>query len=152
MEEKTQYELRSREAVAALNTNLAPPFRTGTASFATSAAVANKVANPEEAPDAADVMTGENPKKKTKGTPKADAEVGAKAAKVRIKKPKAEVPVVSLVGVSQQGGSSGSTDVPKVGAGFAVPPKAVQTLAKVPSKAEPEVPPKRRSRTSTRKT
>ena len=153
LEERVQYEMRSREAVAALNTNLAPPFRTGTASFATSAAVANKVANPEEAPDAADVMTGENPKKKTKGTPKADAKVGAKAAnaKVRIKTPKAEVPVVSLVGVSQQGGASASTDVPK-GAGFAVPPKAVQTLAKVPSKAEPEVPPKRRSRSSTRKT
>ena len=56
MEEKTQYDLRSREAAAALNTNLAPPFRTGTAGFATSAAVASKVA---DIPDAADVMTGQ---------------------------------------------------------------------------------------------
>ena len=55
MEEKTQYDLRSRETAAALNTNLAPAFRTGTAGFATSAAVAQKVA---DAPDAADVMTG----------------------------------------------------------------------------------------------
>ena len=39
LEEKTQYELRSREAVAARNTKLAPPFRTGNAGFATSARV-----------------------------------------------------------------------------------------------------------------
>ena len=50
LEEKTQYEMRSREAVAALLTNLAPPFRTGNASFATSAAIAQKVANEVPAP------------------------------------------------------------------------------------------------------
>ena len=50
LEERTQYELRSREAVAALNTNLAPQFRTGNASFATSAAVAQKVADEVQAP------------------------------------------------------------------------------------------------------
>ena len=50
LEEKTQYELRSREAVQALLTNLAPPFRTGNASFATSAAVAQKVADEVPAP------------------------------------------------------------------------------------------------------
>ena len=50
LEEKTQYELRSREAVGALLTSLAPPFRTGNASFATSAAVAQKVADEVPAP------------------------------------------------------------------------------------------------------
>ena len=49
LEERTQYEMRSREAVAAINTNLAPPFRTGNASFATSAAVAQTVANEQKA-------------------------------------------------------------------------------------------------------
>ncbi len=50
MEEKMQYDMRSREALAALNTNLAPPFRTGNASFATSAAVAQKVADEVKPP------------------------------------------------------------------------------------------------------
>ena len=44
LEERTQYELRSRESVAAMNTNLAPPFRTGNVSFATSAAIASAIA------------------------------------------------------------------------------------------------------------
>ena len=138
LEERTQYELRSREAVAALNTNLAPPFRTGNAGFATSATVASKVAD-APVPDAADVMTGVAGKA-GKAKDKAAAKAGGKAAnaKVKIQKPKGEVPVVSLVGVSQQGGSSASTDVPLLGAGFAVKPVAVQDL--------PAVPPKRRSR------
>ena len=138
LEERIQYDMKSREAVAAANVNLAPPFRTGTASFATSAAVANKLANPDAAPDAADVMTGAVGKAGA-------AKAGAKAAnaKVRIRKPKgAAASVVSVVGTSQEGGSSGSTDVPVLGAGFAVQPIAVDT----------EVLPKRRSRSTTRKT
>jgi len=149
LEERIQYEMKSREAVAAANVNLAPPFRTGTASFATSAAVANKLA----APDAADVMTGavgKVGKAGKAGKAKAGAvKVGRKAAnaKVRIRKPpktaEATAPVVSVVGVSQEGGSSGSTDVPVL-AGFAVQPVAVDTL--------PEVPPKRRSKSRQRDT
>ena len=144
MEEKTQYELRSREAVAALNTNLAPPFRTGNAGFATSATVASKVAD-APVPDAADVMTGKAgkaAKAKDKAAAKTAAKAGAKAAnaKVKIRKPKGEVPDVSLLGVSLQGGSVSSTDpeIPVLGTGFAVKPTAVSDLQKVP--------PKRRSR------
>ena len=133
LEERIQYEMKSREAVAAANVNLAPPFRTGTAAFATSAAVASKLANPDAAPDAAAVMTGAVGKA---GAAKANAK--AANAKVRIRKPKGAAPVVSVVGTSQEGGSSGSTDVPVLGAGFAVQPVAVQNL--------PAVPPKRRSR------
>ncbi len=71
LDERTQYELKGREALAALNTNLAPQFRTGAASFATSAAVASAVAGvPVQQPnaqlvppaaDAADVLTGGGP-------------------------------------------------------------------------------------------
>ena len=69
LEEKTQYELRSREAMAAVNNNLAPAFRTGNASFATSAMVASKVAD-APVPDAADVMTGAAPKAAPKAAAK----------------------------------------------------------------------------------
>ena len=94
LEEQTQYELRSREAMAAMNNNLAPAFRTGNAGFATSAMVASRVAA-APVPDAADVMTGAAPK--------------AKAGP----------------GVSQVGGSSGSTGpvVPKA-AVLQPPPQA----------------------------
>ena len=74
LEERTQYEMRSRESVAAMNTNVAPPFRTGNAGFATSAAVASKVAD-APVPDAADVMTGAAGK-----TTKAAAKAKARAA------------------------------------------------------------------------
>ena len=83
LEEKTQYDLRSRETAAALNTNLAPPFRTGTAGFATSAVVAEKVA---DVPDAADVMTGAVGKtaaaaaKKTRAQRAAEAKAAKAAA------------------------------------------------------------------------
>ena len=143
MEEKTQYDLRSREAAAALNTNLAPALRTGNAGFATSATVASNVAD-APVPDAADVMTGvagKAAKAKAKAA-KAGAKAGAKAAnaKVKVQKPKGEVPEVSLLGVSLQGGSVSSTDpeIPVLGTGFAVKPTAVSDLQKVP--------PKRRSR------
>ena len=149
LEERIQYDMRSREAVAAANVNLAPPFRTGTASFATSAAVANKLANPDAAPDAADVMTGAAGKTGKAGKGKAKdgaAKAVGKAAnaKVKIQKPKGGAPGVEVVGKSQHGGSSGSTDVPVLGAGFALKPVAVQDLAKVP--------PKRRSKSRQRDT
>ena len=79
LEEKLQYDMKSRDTMAAVNNNLAPAFRTGNASFATSAAVASMIAN---APDAAAVMTGVAPKAKAKAK--------------------------SGPGVSQVGGSSGS--------------------------------------------
>ena len=112
MEEKTQYDLRSREAAAALNTNLAPPFRTGTASFATSAAVAEKVA---DIPDAADVMTGSV--KPVVRTAAATASRTAKAAAKKMAQRSqtgtagTSEPEVIIGGVSLQGGSVSSTDV-----------------------------------------
>ncbi len=114
MEEKTQYDLRSREAAAALNTNLAPPFRTGTASFATSAAVAEKVA---DIPDAADVMTG-SVKPVVRTAAASAARSANAAAKKRAQRSKTagtagtlSEPDVIIGGVSLQGGSVSSTDV-----------------------------------------
>ncbi len=107
LEEQMQYEMRSREAMAAVNANLAPAFRTGTASFATSAAVASRIA---AAPDAADVMTGAAPKAKAGAAPKAKAGSG----------------------VSQVGGSSGSAGpvVPKAKAKAVMPkPQAVPPMS-----------------------
>ena len=135
LEERIQYEMKSREAVAAANVNLAPPFRTGTASFATSAAVANKLANPDAAPDAADVMTGAgsnaNLSRAERRRIAAAAKAKAAAAKAKAKAGQATAPA-SVVGVSQEGGSSGSTDgVPVFAAGVAgVQPKA--TVVKPP--------------------
>ena len=79
LEEQLQYEMKSREAMDAVNANLAPAFRTGTASFATSAAVAAKIA-------------GQNPNI-----------VAAPSAA-----PKAKAKAKGGPGVSQVGGSSGS--------------------------------------------
>ena len=112
MEEKTQYDLRSREAAAALNTNLAPPFRTGTASFATSAAVAEKVA---DIPDAADVMTG-SVKPVVRTAAASAARTANAAAKKRAQQAAGTAgtlsePEVIIGGVSLQGGSVSSTDV-----------------------------------------
>ena len=118
MEEKTQYDLRSREAMAAMNTNLAPPFRTGHASFATSAAVASKVAD-APVPDAADLMTGavgktataaakEKAKEKAKAERAAKAKAKAEAAAAA--KAAAEASEVILGNVSLQGNSVSSTD------------------------------------------
>ena len=83
LEEKTQYELRSHEAVQALLTSLAPPFRTGNASFATSAAVAQKVADEVPAPMApppalaAAAPPATRSRIKKYGTPKAAATAAA---------------------------------------------------------------------------
>ena len=133
MEEKTQYDLRSREAVAALNTNLAPPFRTGNASFATSAAVASKVAD-APVPDAADVMTGAVGKiataaAKAKATRAAKAKAKAEAA---AKAKAAAASEVILGNVSLQGNSVSSTDplspaVPKRTPAAKTPPTARNT-------------------------
>ena len=105
LEEQMQYDMKSCEAMDAVNANLAPPFRTGTASFATSAAVAARIA---AAPDAADVMTG--------AAPKAAAKAKAKTGP----------------GVSQVGGSSGSAGpvVPKAKAKAVMPkPTAVPPMS-----------------------
>ena len=137
MDEKTQYELRSREAAAALNTNLAPPFRTGTAGFATSATVASKVAD-APVPDAADVMTGKAGKT-GKAKDKAGKAGGQAAnAKVKIQKPKGKVPDVSLLGVSLQGGSVSSTDpeIPVLGGNLVLSP-VVQAKKRTPSAKTP---------------
>ena len=73
LEERTQYELKGREGMDALNRNLAPPSRAGMAGAATSAEVAKRIARAQgdarieaitrhrtqlTTPDAADVMTG----------------------------------------------------------------------------------------------
>ena len=75
LEERRQFELQGSEGMDALNKNLAPPFRAGMAGAATSAAVAQRIADFQEetarqaaqtaaaanvaaAPDAAAVMTG----------------------------------------------------------------------------------------------
>ena len=136
MEEKTQYDLRSREAVAALNTNLAPPFRTGNASFATSAAVASKVAD-APVPDAADVMTGAAGKTTTaadKAKARAERAAKAKAAKAEAaaKAKAAAASEVILGNVSLQGNSVSSTDplsprVPKRTPAAKIPPTTRNT-------------------------
>ena len=134
MEERTQYELKGREGMEAMTRNLAPPFRAGLAGAATSAAVASAIAEAPPAQDAADVMTGKKP--------------GKAVGKVRIRGAKATAPVVSVVGVSQEGGSSGSTDpgIPVLGAGFALqtPP------AKGPKGGKAKAPPKDRPRSNSR--
>ena len=139
MEEKTQYDLRSREAVAALNTNLAPPFRTGNASFATSAAVASKVAD-APVPDAADVMTGAVGKtaravdkgKATRAAEKKKAKKEKTAAAEAAAANAAAASEVVLGNVSLQGNSVSSTDplspvVPKRAPAPKTPPTARNT-------------------------
>ena len=120
LEERMQFELKGREGMDALNTNLAPPFRAGLAGAAVSADVADRLARSRvagqlaaavtanraapAAQDAAAVMTGG-----LAAAPKGKAKA---AAKVRIRNPaaKAAAAVVSAVGVSQHGGSVGSND------------------------------------------
>ena len=132
MEERTQYELKGREGMEAMTRNLAPPFRAGLEGAATSAAVAEAIANPP-AQDAADVMTGKKP--------------GKAVGKVRIRGAKATAPVVSVVGVSQEGGSSGSTD-PVLAVAKAPPAKAA--AAKAPAKAPAKARDTRRSPSTSR--
>ena len=95
LEEQLQYEMKSREAMDAVNANLAPAFRTGTASFATSAAVAAKIAGQ-------DAMTAPKAKAKAKGGPGvsqvggSSGSAGAVAPKAKAKMPKPQaVPPMS---------------------------------------------------------
>ena len=160
LEERMQFELKGREGMDALNTNLAPPFRAGLAGAAVSADVADRLARSRvagqlaaavtanraapAAQDAAAVMTGG-----LAAAPRAKA-----AAKVKTRKPaaKATAPVVSTVGVSQEGGSSGSND-PVLPDQFAVAPVAKAAPAGA-AKAAPgaaKAPGPRRSRSQGRK-
>ena len=105
LEERTQYEMRSREAVAALNTNLAPQFRTGNASFATSAAVAQKVANEQPAappPAPVDPFAAARARAQARFAAQRDAALAAPDAAA----------VMMGGGVSGTGGSSGSSGAP----------------------------------------
>ena len=102
LEERMQFEIKGREGMDALTTNLAPPFREGLAGAAVSADVADRLARSQQAGALAPAA----------GVPAAAPKAKA-AARVRIRTPaaaKAAAPVVSAVGVSQHGGSSGSTD------------------------------------------
>ena len=142
LEERLQFELKGSEGMDALNRNLAPPFRAGLAGAASSASVADRLArsrvagrladavaaNAPDAQDAADVIAGVAPAKA--------------AAKVRIRAPPKPKAAVSVLGVSQEGGSSASTDgVPVFAAGVAgVQPKA--TVVKPPPQKATVVPPK----------
>ena len=97
LEEQLQYEMKSREAMDAVNANLAPAFRTGTASFATSAAVAAKIAG--QSPN---IMAAPKAKAKAKGGPGvsqvggSSGSAGAVAPKAKAKMPKPQaVPPMS---------------------------------------------------------
>ena len=145
LEERLQFELKGTEGMDALNRNLAPPFRAGLANAATSASVAdrlarsrvagqlaaavaaNRAADVPDDEDAADVMTGV---------------ARAKAARVRIRAPpKAKAKAVSLLGASQEGGSSGSADLAPGVAGVqpkatVVKPPPPKAAAKTPVRAD----------------
>ena len=103
LEERTQFELKGREGMEALNRNLAPPFRAGLAGAAVSADVADRLARSQEAGALAAAA----------GAPAAAPKAKA-AARVMVRKPaaKATATVVSGggAGVSSEGGSSGSGD------------------------------------------
>ena len=125
LEERTQYEMRSREAVAALNTNLAPQFRTGNASFATSAAVAQKVANEQPAappPAPVDPFAA--------ARARAAARFAAQRAAALAAPDAAAVMTGGGPGVSGQGGSSGSGGAP---AAPAAPARQVRRGASMPA-------------------
>ena len=84
LEEQLQYEMKSREAMDAVNANLAPAFRTGTASFATSAAVAAKIAGQDP-----NIMAAPKAKAKAKGGPGV-SQVGGSSGSAGIVAPKAK--------------------------------------------------------------
>ena len=140
LEERMQFELKGTEGMDALNRNLAPPFRAGLANAATSASVADRLARSrvagqlaaaQAAQDAAAVMTGVASDANLKRTERRRVAAAAKA-KAAAAKATAQTGTASVVGVSQEGGSSGSTDgVPVFAAGVAgVQPKA--TVVKPP--------------------
>ena len=108
LEERTQYELKGREALAALNTNLAPQFRTGAASFATSAAVASAIAG---------VRKEAQPQAPVDPLAAARARAEARLAAARAAPEAAAVMTGGGgPGMSGTGGSSGSGDAPGGGA------------------------------------
>ena len=145
LEERMQCELKGREGMDALNRDLAPQFRAGLAGAAVSPDVADRLARSQEAGALAAAAAA----------PKAKA-----SAKRDRRKPaaKAAAVVESKVGVSQEGGSSGSNDT-VLPAQFAVQP--VAPAAKAPpagaAKAAPgtgaakAAPGPRRSRSQGRK-
>ena len=141
LEERMQFELKGREGMDALTTNLAPPFRAGLAGAAVSADVADRLAR-SQAPGALAPAAAAPAAAAAAAAPKAKA-----AARVRIRTAaaKATAPVVSTVGVSQEGGSSGSNDPAPPGmlpAAFAVQTPAAKSAAAKAAAA----PPPRRSR------
>ena len=128
-EERRQFELQGSEAMEALNTNLAPPFRAGLARAATSAAVAQRIADfrEETARQAAQAAAAAN--------------VGAA--------PTAAAVMTGGPGVSQIGGSSGSgtgvfgePPIPVLGAQFSVvaPGTPVAAKGRAKKKAAPGTP------------
>ena len=107
LEERTQYELRSRESVAAMNTNLAPPFRTVNASFATSAAVASAIAGVPQPAAPVDPLAAARARAQARFAAKRAAPDALDAA---------DVMTGGGPGQSGTGGSSGSGDAPAIGA------------------------------------
>ena len=108
LEERTQYEMRSRESVAAMNTNLAPPFRTGAASFATSAAVGSAIAGVPKPAAPVDPWAA--------ARARAHARFAAKRAAPDALDAAAVMTGGGGPGQSGTGGSSGSGDAPAIGA------------------------------------
>ena len=155
LEERLQFELKGKEGMDALNTNLAPVFRAGLAGAATSASVADRLArskvagqlaaavaaNAPPAQEAEAVMTGAvslTPAQRKR----VNAAMKKAAAKAAAEKAAAAAAAAqSGVGVSQEGGSSGSGDgMPVFKAGVAgVQPKAM-VLQPPPGKTAPKTP------------
>ena len=154
LEERLQFELKGKEGMDALNTNLAPVFRAGLAGAATSASVADRLqrskvagklaatvdANVPPAQEAEEVMSGSvsltaaQKKRVNAAMKKAAAKAAAEKAAA------AAAAAQSGVGVSQEGGSSGSGDgIPVFKAGAGVQPKAM-VLQPPPGKTAPKTP------------
>ncbi len=140
LDERTQFELKGREGIEAMNRTLAPPFRAGLADAAVSASVADRLVRSQEpgalAPAAAPPTMA--------GRIRQSAAAKAAAAKAKAAQPAAAkagaATVVSVVGMSQQGGSSASTDVAPGGVlsdQFVVAPKTSPGAKAPPAKAAP---------------
>ena len=132
-----QFELKGREGMDALNTNLAPPFRVGLAGAAVSADVADRLARSRVAGQLAAAVTANGAAAKAAAAKAPSAKAGA--AKAPAAKAAAAT-VVSVVGMSQEGGSS-ATNEPVLGAEYGLQPVAkAPTKAKAaPTKAPPKI-------------
>ena len=125
LEERTQFELKGKEGIEAMSRTLAPPFRKGMAEAAVSASVAQRIARAaeeeqkEQNPDAEAVMTGTANLTRTM---RRQAAAKAKAAAAAAAKAGASA-------VSQEGGSTSSTD-PVLPKQFTVAPVAKAPPAK----------------------